>query len=159
METTTDYLEVQHLYILNPKTFRGTCMTIVHDYNPEISRDNHIVELSGGLTFRQYNAQHNNELLALTWDEFEKDYYTPHLQGICLPLSETTEESFNDGLECLPPKRWTRGNGFQFFFVGECYTANIYRLYVQYQGSYYTALRPISVSAEDIMNEVKAINK
>jgi hypothetical protein len=103
-------------------------------------------------TFADYNKEHNNELIALNWDQFEREYYRPHLNSMQGKFKKTTKAQFWDGLECLPPLRWTRAGSNEFFFVGECYTANLYTCYVRKGEEYYTALRSINTKAEDLFN-------
>lgn len=115
------------------------------------------VHYTDGETFAEYNKKHGGDLVALTWDEFYEQYYKPHLNGLQGEFTETTEERFNYGLECLPPKRWTREHGQEFFFVGECYTADLYTCFVRKGDKYYTALRSIHTKAEDLF-ALKSVN-
>lgn len=108
-------------------------------------------------TFADYNKEHGGDLVALTWDEFCSGYYEPYLKSLQEDFKETTEEMFMDGLECLPPKRWTRAGSQEFFFVGECYTADLYTCFVRKGDKYYTALRSIRTSAEDLF-ALKSVN-
>lgn len=103
-------------------------------------------------TFADYNKENGGDLVALTWDDFEREYYRPHLNSMQDDFKETTEERFNDGLECLPPKRWTRETNQEFFFVGECYTADLYTCFVRKGDKYYSALRSIYTKSEDLFN-------
>ncbi len=106
------------------------------------------------LTFEQYNKQHGGTLSALDFETFYKDYYKPHINGLQEPFVETTEERFEDGLNCLPPRRWTRfpERNIEYFFVGECETDNIYRCYVKKGDKYYSALRSIETPTEHLFN-------
>lgn len=139
------------LYIVDTaKPFMGHCentMNAVPQEEVNATKVHH-----SDLTFEQYNKEHGGTLVALDWDDFNNRLYTPHLLSLQEPFVETTEERYEDGLECLPPKRWTRSGKNQFFFVGECYTANIYRCFVRKEDKYYTALRAITTSEEDIFN-------
>lgn len=110
------------------------------------------VHYTDGKTFADYNKEHGGELVALTWEQFEREYYRPHLNSLQEDFKETTKERFSDGLNCLPPLRWTRGKNLEFFFVGECYTANLYTCFVRKGDKYYTAFRSINTKAEDLFN-------
>ena len=103
-------------------------------------------------TFEEYNQQNGGCLVALDWDTFEAQYYNPYLMGLCGNFIECTEDEYYNALECLPPKRWTRLKNGEFFFMGECYTANLYSCYVSKGGKYYTALRSINTDSEDLIN-------
>lgn len=146
----------EYLYIVDTANYRGSIENTM-DVVPQDQINDTEVHYSGG-TFAEYNESKGGTLAALDWDTFYKDYYKPHLDSIQGPFTETTEERFNDGLECVPPKRWTHSGKNQFFFVGECFTDNLYTCYVYVGGKYYTALRSILTSAEDILN-LKNINQ
>lgn len=147
---------MERLYILNPNNFTGIVLNTMPyvDVNARNGKDilNHTYVHNNGGTFEEYNKHHGGVLVALTWEEFEEQYYKPHLNNLCEPFKETTEERFWYGLECLPPKRWTQFDGGEFFFVGECYTANLYTCYVRKGDRHFTALRPITTSSDDIIN-------
>jgi len=140
------------MYIINPESFDGRVVNTMPEANKE-QLNNTVVDCSD-LTFEQYNKKHDGKLIALTWDEFNDKYYTPYNNSLCKPFKETTIEMFEDGLECLPPKRWTRDkdSNQEFFFVGECYTADLYHCYVRKGKKYYSALRSIYSKAEDLFN-------
>jgi hypothetical protein len=109
------------------------------------------------LTFAQYNEKEGGDLVALDWDTFERDYYSPFMKSLQGEFTERNEDIFIDALECLPPKRWTRENGQEFFFVGECYTGNLYSCHVRKGDKYYSALRSINTPKEDIFS-LKSVN-
>jgi hypothetical protein len=149
---------MDRLYIIDPNNFKGTVLNTMPfvdtktRHGADILQHTH-VDYNGG-TFAEYNAKHGGNLVALTWDEFEEQYYKPHLKSLQGPWEVTTEERFWDGLECLPPKKWTQFPGGEYFFVGECYTADLYTCYVRKGDEYYTALRSIHTSPEDLINLV-----
>ena len=141
----------QYLYIIDTaKPFTGSIETSM----PFVAKEdiNATKVHYSDLTFEQYNKEHGGTLSALDFETFYKDYYKPHIDNLQGPFTETTEERFNDGLNCLPPERWTHSGKNQFFFVGECYTDNLYTCYVYVGGKYYTALGAITTSADDIFN-------
>jgi hypothetical protein len=139
------------LYIINPENFKGSVLSSM----PLVEKDKineTFVHYSDNVTFAEYNKQHGGNLLALTWEEFDKDYYSNHLKNLCGKFKRTTKEDFWNALECLPPKRWTREKGKEFFFLGECYTANLYTCFVRKGNNYYSALRPITASKESLFS-------
>lgn len=108
-------------------------------------------------TFREYNKEHGGQLKAMTWEAFEQEYYAPYLSSLCQPFQECTEEHWWNMLECLPPVRWTRIEGGEYFFISEAYTANIHACLVKYNGKYYEAQRALTTTTEDIVNEIKSM--
>ena len=59
------------------------------------------------------------------------------------PLSETTEQTYNDMLEVLPPENWQRfgrlhGKHFEYFQMCEYDCGQITRYYVQHGQRYFT---------------------
>lgn len=148
---------MNYLYIIDPNNFKGTILNTMPfvetgSRNGKDILNRTYVHYSDGVTFEEYNRRHGGNLIALTWEQFEKEFYNPHLKSLCSPFVETTEERFWDGLECLPPKRWTRFDGGEYFFVGECYTADLYTCYVRKGEKYYTALRSINTEGDELIN-------
>lgn len=150
---------MERLYIIHkdPSQFKGHVLNTMPfvEIGMKNGQDilNHTyVDYTEGVTFAKYNEQHGGDLIAVCWEEFERDYYRPHLKSMQEEFKETTEERFIDALECLPPKRWTRENSKEFFFVGECFTADLYSAYVRLGNKYYTALRSIHTPKENIFN-------
>lgn len=147
----------QYLYIVDTaKPYNGSIENTMPFVAKKDINDTE-VHYSGG-TFAEYNKRKGGTLVALDFETFYKDYYKPHIDSIQGPFIQTTLEAFNQGLECVLPKRWTRLGKSQFFFVGECETDNIYRCYVHVKGKFYTALRAITTSEDDIFN-LKNINQ
>jgi hypothetical protein len=142
---------MEHLYIIDPtKEFNGQCLNTMPLVAPENINETKVHYRKQ--TFAEYNKEHGGCLVALTWEQFDKDFYQEYYKGLQEPFKETTEEQFQDMLEILPPKRWTGSEGKEYFFVGECYTANIYRCFVRLGDKYYTALRAITTPEENILN-------
>jgi len=155
---------MENLYIVykDVTKFKGTVLNTMPFVEKEAKNGTDIlnstfVHYTDGVTFKEYNEINGGDLVALTWDEFDRDYYRPHLNSLQEDFKETTEARFWDGLECLPPKRWTREEGREFFFIGECYTATLYRAFVRIGEKYYTALRSITAPKEDLF-ELKPVN-
>lgn len=148
METIQERV-INRLYIIDPTNFNGQIVNSMSSYDEPLYVD----YMSEPTTFEEYKIKKNNpNLIALSWEEFEEKYYTPYLNSLQEPFKETTEERFWDALECLPPAKWTQFSGGEFFFLGECYTANLYRCFVRIGNKYYTALRSIRTHKEDLIN-------
>lgn len=99
-----------------------------------------------GATFEEYNNDHGGNLLALSWEEFNKTYHLPYLKSLQGPFEEVSEERFLFALECLPPVRWTRFIGGEYFFISEAQYSSIHSCYVRIGQKYYTALRCIATT-------------
>lgn len=140
------------LYIFNPAKYRGTIentMSVPDDCEDDFQ--DLPVDYSGE-TFAEYNQNHGGALVALPWDVFEKEFYNPHLKSLQEPFEEITEEHFDDMLGCLPPRRWTNINNGFYFFMSECYSADLYLCCVKKDGKHYSALRSIRAKHDDIVN-------
>ena len=132
-------------YILNTaEPFKGHVLNTI---------SNTLVDYTGE-TFEEYNAKHGGNLVVLTWEELESKYLKPWLKEMQGAWKETTEERFWYGLECVPPKLWRQFENGETFFVGECYTHNLYTCYVRKGEKYYTALRVINTPLENLINLV-----
>jgi hypothetical protein len=142
---------MEHLYIIDPtKEFDGSCLNSMPAVPAEDIDKTEVHYVNQ--TFEEYNKKHGGSLVALPWESFYNDYLEPYYKNLQEPFEETTEEQFQDMLEVLPPKRWTSSEGKEYFFVGECYTSNLYRCFVRLEDKYYTALRAITTPEEDILN-------
>lgn len=141
---------MEYLFIINEtEVFNGQCLNTM----PLVPQDkvNETKVHYSDLTFVEYNKSKGNTLKALTWEEYSK-LNIPYLISLQKPFKETTEEHFNDALNCLPPLRWTRAGYSQFFFISECYTANLYSCFVKKDNKYFCALRAINTPVDDILN-------
>jgi hypothetical protein len=106
---------METLYIIDPTNFNGQ---IINSMTSKEGVPKYVDYMKEPTTFEQYKEQQQNEnLIALDWETFKDEYYIPYLDSLCEPFKETTEECFWDGLECLPPKRWTRFENGEFFFL------------------------------------------
>jgi hypothetical protein len=148
---------MEYLYIVDPANFTGHALNTMPFVEKSTRHgmelvDQTYVHYHKWLTFEEYNKQHDGRLLALTWDEFNTQFYSAHLKGLCKEFKPISKEDFWDALECLPPKRWTRTSTSEFFFLGECFTANLYSCFVRKGENYFSALRPINTPDEEIFN-------
>jgi hypothetical protein len=108
------------------------------------------------LNFEQYNEQKGGGLQIATEEQINVLFQEYEEKTILQSFTETTEERFDDALECLPPKRWHKHNGLEIFFVGECYTSNIYRCYIFVPDTkkYYSALRRITETSDELQSKL-----
>jgi len=139
-------------YIIDTsKPFEGWTLNIIQDgkiWNSD-------------LNFEEYNQEHGGKLIIVSEKTLEEEYLKPYNKSLQKPWEEITEEQYHDYLSCVPPKRWTRG-AVSFFFMGECYTSNIYLCcaYDKFSNRYFKALREITMLASEIETEVlKTQNK
>jgi hypothetical protein len=97
---------------------------------------NYCVNYPNREDFRTYLAEANNKQYhVMTWDQFqklEKDFY---IGG--QPI-ETTEEHFDDMLNCLPPMKWCTINNVEMFCMCEMLTGTYTSQYARYNDKYYT---------------------
>jgi hypothetical protein len=108
-----------------------------------------------GLTFEQYNEQKGGNLKLATSEEIDILFQT-HTESLISDFEEVTEESFYDGLECLPPCRWHTHKGVEMFYISEAYTDNLHTFYAQLNGKYYSATRRNNEPSESL---AEAVNK
>lgn len=134
-------------YIIDPtEEFRGSI------YN---SMTNGIVDHSQGLNFEDYKRINEMpQLISIDVDTFRAEYFEPYLKRMQGPWVEITEEQFEQALNCLPPKKWKQGP-IEHFFIGECTTYTLYGCYVSHKasGKYYSALRDIYLTSEEIIQD------
>lgn len=117
------------------------------------------VHYTDGKTFKQYNEEHKNTLIALTWEDFENKYLTPYYKSLQKEWKEETKEEFWDALECLPPCNWHNIGLFNVFFVSEAYTGDLHSWHVhdKKSGKYYTALRSCFIKDDELFKELNYI--
>lgn len=117
--------------------------------------------VSPDLTLEQYLTKKNNpNLIATTWEIFEENIYKPYINSLQGEFKEITEEQYIYNLECVPPRKWHNvEQGIEVFWLGECYTANLYSLCICLTNGdnvkYYAALRPITLTDEKIKEQLK----
>lgn len=136
-----------YLYIIDPKNYNGliinTCRTEVPFYVDYMDKPT---------TLEDYKQMLGNDnLIALDWDTYYEEYYSMYLQSLQKPFVEITKEDWWDALECLPPMRWTRFDGGEYFFISEATTASLHSCYVRKGDRYYTALRDIYAEEKDLI--------
>jgi hypothetical protein len=150
--------------------FKGRILNTMHngkvDYTGEETRTETTdergvktikIEFLNSLSFDEYNKIRGGNCKVVNEEEFYKMVDDYEKNNVLESFRETTEDSFYNGLECVPPKRWHKFKGLEIFFVGECYTSNIYRCYIFVPDTkkYYTALRRITETSEQLESKLK----
>ena len=145
---------MKRYYILNTdKKFDGSVMSTVDVCENDILNKS-MVRYSN-MNFEQYNQEHNNKLIALEYPEFNEKYWEPYYKSLQKDFEEMTEDEYDDYLGVIPPKRWHKlSPNLEMFFVGECYTADLYRCCIKQLSTnkFFTARRPIGMPDADILN-------
>jgi len=149
--------DYERLYIIDPTNFKGSVENTMSA--PTGTKPTCVDYRDKPTTFEEYKKEKGKEnLIALTWEEFDEKYNQPYLKSLQRPFTEITREEYWDMLECLPPKRWTNiGLTNEFFFLGECYTADLYTLCIKVGNKYFTGLRSIFMKNEEIINQIKKL--
>ncbi|KAA6302837.1 MAG: hypothetical protein EZS26_001007 [Candidatus Ordinivivax streblomastigis] len=133
-------------YILDPENYKGSIFTSMSDG----VHDNY-----GGRTLEELRIREKNpNLQALTWEEY-KPIHEQYENSLCKSFAEITEEEYWEYLEVLPPKRYN-GNSF---FMGECFSGSLYQFCFKLKGKYYSALRSIFLTNEELMAQIKEFEK
>jgi len=140
----------------------GQCQTVVYSKDgvqyAAYSGDSYTGK---DLTLDQYLSKKNNpNLVVSTWEEFDQNIHSPYLKRLQGEFEKITKERWEDNLCCLPPKKWHDvEKGINVFYVGECYTDNLYRMCVKLTNGKkvkcYSALRPINLTDEQIKQQLK----
>ena len=135
-------MKKETLYIIDPDNFKGTVINTMNN--------GHVDYMDEPTTFDEYKQDKGNEnLIALTWDEFDEKYYKSYLDSLCGKWKEITKGDYWDNLEVLPPVNWTLGR-IEFFFCSERWTANISNCSVKVGNRYFSALMDMSASMDEI---------
>lgn len=71
------------------------------------------------------------------------------------PWEETTEEHWDDMLNCLPPMRYKRIGNACFFFNSEAYTSNIHSCFCKIGDMYFFAKRRTTQTYESMLEEMR----
>ena len=101
-------------FVVDSRSFDGSCVTTMSD---GIHGDYHHE------TLEELRDREKNPYLTAVSGNTVRKMIRIHLQSLCAPFSEITEERYFDYMDVLPPIRHTRN----FFFLGEPYHADIYR--------------------------------
>ncbi len=152
------------IYIYS-EPFNGSIQSTMHnglvDYTGEEVRNEHInekgqkiidIKFINQLTFEEYNKQKGGGLKTATIEEMEIIWKKYEENEVLTNFTEITAERYDDLLNCLPPKKWHKYKGLEIFFMGECYTSNIYTCCIFHPDTqkYYSALRRITETDEEL---------
>ena len=128
-------------YVVNPFRFTGAVITSMSD---GIHSD-----YDKGETLDMLRERHKTPWLTTVTVEEIHAMIIKYQTSLQTPFEEITEHKFWDLLGCVPPKRQRSGS----FFVGEAYYRNIYRFCFELNGKYYSALRDIRLTDEELYKQ------
>lgn len=128
-------------YVVNPFRFTGAVITSMSD---GIHNDYDKGETLDMLKVR-YKAPW---LVTVTVEEIHA-MIIKYQASLQTSFEEITEREFWDLQGCVPPKRQRSGS----FFVGESYYGSIYRFCFELNGKYYSALRDIRLTDEELYKQ------
>lgn len=128
-------------YVVNPFRFTGAVITsmsdgIHNDYDKEETLD-------------VLRKRHKDPWLVTVTIEEIHAMINKYQASLQTPFEEITEHRYWDLLGCVPPKRQRSGS----FFVGEAYYGSIYRFCFELDGKYYSALRDIRLTDEELCKQ------
>lgn len=123
-------------YVVDMENFSGHVYTTLDENGCGMWGDNRTAEEfeSAGYKIMDETAfmEHLRE-----WEDF----------NLCNNWQEIKEEQYEEALDCLPPLKWYNGG----FYMGECYTSNIYSFYQKWNGKFYTSLQRITTPRSEIL--------
>ena len=138
------------LFIVDPDGYKGN---IINTMDRE-----GFVHFRANLTLDEYKKEKGNEnLVALEWDEYETKYLNPWHDSLKTDWQEITKDRYWEMLEVLPPVRWHKFTGGDFFFISEATTGSLHSHFCQYHGRYYERMADIRDSYDQIMASIKSI--
>lgn len=128
-------------FIVDSRCFDGSCVTVMSDG----THSDYFHETLEKLRKREKNPH----LIAVSGNAIRKKMCI-HLQSLCGPFSEITEEEYFNHMDALPPVRHTRN----FFFMGEPYHAGIHRFCFHVDGRYFTGLRSVTTPRNELERQI-----
>ncbi len=128
-------------YVVNPFRFMGAVIATMsdgvhNDYDKEETLD-------------MLRKRHKTPWLTTVTVEEIHAMIIKYQASLQTPFEEITEREFWDLLGCVFPKRRHSGS----FFVGESYYGSIYRFCFELNGKYYSALRNIRLTDEELYKQ------
>jgi len=122
------------------------------------TNENGKVAFSKGQTVEEYLFEHkDNDLIVLPFKDAMELIEMEHDKMSCQSWGEISEDTYISCLECLPPSRWTRVKGVEFFQSPEMWSFNITNTYASYNGKFYSALRKTSCDYAVLADEIKKL--
>ncbi|WP_455606362.1 hypothetical protein [Bacteroides sp.] len=128
-------------FVVDSRSFDGSCVTTMSD---GIHGDYHHE------TLEELRDREKNPYLITVSGNTVRKMIRIHLQSLCAPFNEITEERYFDYMDVLPPIRHTRN----FFFLGEPYHADIYRFCFRAGGRYFTGLRSVTTPRKELERQM-----
>lgn len=87
----------------------------------------------------------------MAFDEFLSRQKKAMVSG---DVTKTTEEEYNDCLNCLPPLKWCHRDGYELFCMSEMYTGTYTTQFAKKDGKYYTAMVDVTDESTWINNRL-----
>lgn len=128
-------------YVVTPFRFTGAVITSMSD---GIHND-----YDKGETLEMLRERYKNPWLVTVTVEEIHAMINKYQASLQTQFEEITEHRYWDLLGCVPPKRQRSGS----FFVGEAYYGSIYRFCFELDGKYYSALRDIRLTDEELYKQ------
>lgn len=132
-------------YIIDSRYYDGACITSMRD---DVHSD------YGGDTLEELCKRYDNPYLVAVSPQRIYHLEMRYERALMQPFSEITEERYWDLLECVPPKRQHR----DWYFVGECHSGTLHALCFRLGDRYFTGLRSLSLSDNDIYRQINAFD-
>lgn len=133
-------------YVVDSSHFKGTCLTAINNEGCCAFTGDNIEEL---------RIKNNNPHLIVITTERLTLLNKRYQQSLQLPFVEITSDRYDDYMECVPPRRM----GKNWFYVGEAYYGNLHALCFELKGKFYTGLRPVKLSQEQIQQQINDFNE
>ena len=128
-------------FVVDSRSFDGSCVTTMSD---GIHGDYHHETLE-----ELRDREKKTYLIAVSGNTVRK-MIRIHLQSLCAPFSEITEEDISTTWMSCPPSAIP---GI-FFFLGEPYHADIYRFCFRAGGRYFTGLRSVTTPRKELERQM-----
>lgn len=148
-------------YILDTtEEFNGSVFNSIQANSIDEANNYALVDYVDKITFAEYNQQHGGKLIIIDRDALLKDYVLPYRSKLQGPFEEIPLEKYYDLMECVPPLRMQKlGSRYYMFFVGECYSFDLYHCCVRNMITdvCYYALRAVETPNEKLLEEFEKL--
>lgn len=129
-------------YVVDPNNFNGSAVTSMSD---DIHSD------YGGETLEELKEREKNpDLICITQIEHHKMLGDYLKKLASQPFEEISKERYYEMFECLPPER----TGYNWFFVGEPYTYDLFHFCFTIDDRYFCGLRRISTPKDELIDQI-----
>ena len=93
-----------------------------------------ICAYTGGKTVSEYLETIGPDYVCIPYEEALVQITEAEETHYITDFEEITEEEWEDMLNCLPPCKWQRCHGIEFFYMCEMYTGNISSHFARVKG-------------------------